>query len=154
MAKFKHVYDRTYNSLIEAGADPRTAKKYAGQAYNEFVQQQIISSRRPSGGNPYSRVSAGLNTATGGAIGTDYVQQFKDSQAAQLETTRQQQAVTKKKVSTEIAAQPALQVIKQKRKSLVEMEAKALTRKTGRRALLTSAPGGGSGFYGGYFNGK
>jgi len=50
--------------------------------------------------------------------------------------------------------QPELQAIKQKRKSLVEMEAKALTRKTGRRALLTSAPGGGSGFYGGYFNGK
>jgi hypothetical protein len=50
--------------------------------------------------------------------------------------------------------QPDIQQIRQKRKSLVEMEAKALTRKTGRRALLTSAPGGGSGFYGGYFNGK
>jgi len=50
--------------------------------------------------------------------------------------------------------QPDIQQIRQKRKSLVEMEAKALTRKTGRRALLTSAPGGGSGFFGGYFNGK
>ena len=59
-----------------------------------------------------------------------------------------------KKIDTEIKAQPALQEIRRKRQSLVEMEAKALTRKTGRRALLTSAPGGGSGFYGGYFNGK
>jgi hypothetical protein len=50
--------------------------------------------------------------------------------------------------------QPDIQQLRQKRKSLIEMEAKALTRKTGRRALLTSAPGGGSGFYGGYFDGK
>ena len=50
--------------------------------------------------------------------------------------------------------QPDIQQLRQKRKSLIEMEAKALTRKTGRRALLTSAPGGGSGFYGGYFDVK
>jgi len=56
-------------------------------------------------------------------------------------------------LDTEIKKQPELQAIKQRRKSLVELEAKTLTKKTGRRALLTS-PAGGSGFYGGYFNGK
>jgi hypothetical protein len=56
-------------------------------------------------------------------------------------------------LDTEIKKQPGLQAIKQKRKSLIGLEAKTLTKKTGRRALLTS-PAGGSGFYGGYFNGK
>lgn len=147
------AYNRTYKSLIQAGADPRTAKVYASRAYSQAAQKMMAFGRRSPGGNVFSRTSAALSKATGGAVGTDYVQQFKESQAAQAEAIGQQQAATEKKVSTEIAAQPALQAIKQKRKSLVEMEAAALTRKTGRRALLTSAPGGG-GFFGGYFNGK
>jgi len=53
----------------------------------------------------------------------------------------------------EIKVRPGLQAIKQNRKSLVQLEAKTISRKTGRRALLTS-PAGGSGFYGGYFDGK
>tara|TARA_R110000796_G_C14213072_1_gene393535 strand:+ start:41 stop:451 length:411 start_codon:yes stop_codon:yes gene_type:complete len=59
--------------------------------------------------------------------------------------------IKRAEVKTEIAKQPELQAIKQRRKSLVELEAKTLTKKTGRRALLTS-PAGGSGFFGGYFN--
>ena len=59
--------------------------------------------------------------------------------------------IKRAEVKTEIAKQPELQAIKQKRKSLVELEAKTLSKKTGRRALLTS-PAGGSGFFGGYFN--
>lgn len=59
--------------------------------------------------------------------------------------------IKRAEVKTEIAKQPELQAIKQRRKSLVELEAKTLSKKTGRRALLTS-PAGGSGFFGGYFN--
>ena len=78
---------------------------------------------------------------------------FRGAYIASLAISRIPQ-LARASLDTEIKKQPELQAIKQRRKSLVEMEAKALTRKTGRRALLTSAPGGGSGFYGGYFNGK
>ena len=61
--------------------------------------------------------------------------------------------IKRAEVKTEIKKQPELQAIKQRRKSLVELEAKTLTKKTGRRALLTSSAGG-SGFFGGYFNDK
>ena len=109
---------------------------------------------------------SGANTASlsgssslGTLIAPNVVESVAKAKAKEAYSKGQTQVNTmvsgvEKKIDTEIKAQPALQEIKRKRQSLVEMEAKALTRKTGRRALLTSAPGGGSGFYGGYFNGK
>lgn len=155
MAKaLPYIYTQTYDKLIKAGADERTAKEYGRQAYSDYVQEQAaLRMRGGRGRDPFSRASSLVSRATGGAAGTDYVQQFKDAQRSAVDTAQQKAAETEKKVTTEVQVQPALQEIKRKRQSLVEMEAKALTRKTGRRALLTSPPGGG-GFFGGYFNGR
>lgn len=155
MAKKPHfIYTITYNKLIEAGADERTAEEYGRQAHSDWYQKRAaLDARSSRGRDPFSRASSLVSKATGGAAGTDYVQQFKDAQRSAVDRLEQKAAETEKKVTTEVQAQPALQEIKRKRQSLVEMEAKALTRKTGRRALLTSPPGGG-GFFGGYFNGR
>ena len=155
MAKaLPYIYTQTYDKLIKAGADERTAEEYGRQAHSDWYQKRAaLDARSSRGRDPFSRASSLVSKATGGAAGTDYVQQFKDAQRSAVDRLEQKAAETEKKVTTEVQAQPALQEIKRKRQSLVEMEAKALTRKTGRRALLTSPPGGG-GFFGGYFNGR
>ena len=128
------IPEAVYQDAEKAGVDPRTIEAYRKQAAVTLAEANTV---RKKASKP-------------GMVGSLYTQKLKDLAS----TVGAQAAELSKKVKTDAEQQPALQKIKQKRKSLVEMEAKALTRKTGRRALLTSTPGGGSGFYGGYFNGK
>jgi len=56
------------------------------------------------------------------------------------------------RLRTEAAIQPELRQIRERRAQAAKEQAKVLSRQTGRRALLAS-PGGGRGFFGGYFKG-
>ncbi len=127
------IPESVYQDAAKAGVDPRTIESYREQAAVTLAEARDVQgkSQKPGmTGSLYKKKLENLAFTVG-------------AQAAELG----------KKVTTDIEQQPALQEIKRKRQSLVEMEAKALTRKTGRRALLTSAPGG-VGFFGGYFNGR
>ena len=128
------IPEAAYQDAAKAGVDPRTIEAYREQAAVTLAEARAVQGK----------------ASEPGAVGSLYTQKLKDLES----TVGARAAELGKKVTTDAEQQPALQEIKRKRQSLVEMEAKALTRKTGRRALLTSAPGGGSGFYGGYFNGK
>jgi hypothetical protein len=127
------IPEAVYQDAEKAGVDPRTIEAYRKQAAVTLAEAKVV---RKKASQP-------------GMVGSLYTQKLKDLAS----TVGVQAAELSKKVKTDTEQQPALQEVKQKRKSLVQAEAKALTRKTGRRALLTS-PAGGSGFYGGYFNGK
>ena len=127
------IPESVYQDAEKAGVDSRTIKAYRKQAAVTLAEAWDVQKK----------------ASKPGGVGAVYKQKLKDLAS----TVGVQAAELSKKVKTDTEQQPVLQEIKQKRKSLVQAEAKALTRKTGRRALLTS-PGGGSGFYGGYFNGK
>ena len=127
------IPEAVYQDAAKAGVDPRTIEAYKKQAVVTLAEARAVQEK----------------ASKPGAVGSLYTQKLKDLAS----TVGVQAAELSKKVKTDTEQQPVLQEVKQKRKTLVQMEAKALTRNTGRRALLTS-PGGGSGFYGGYFNGK
>jgi hypothetical protein len=127
------IPEAVYQDAEKAGVDPRTIEAYKKQAAVTLAEARAVQGK----------------ASKPGAVGSLYKKRLEDLAS----TVGAQAAELSKKVKTDTEQQPVLQEVKQKRKSLVQAEAKALTRKTGRRALLTS-PGGGSGFYGGYFNGK
>ena len=157
------------DELRAAGADERTVDELSlgfqkayyqgGMALSQAVGVGVASLKGNSFKSGANTASLSGSSSLGTLIAPNVVESVAKAKAKEAYSKGQTQVNTmvsgvEKKIDTEIKAQPALQEIKRKRQSLVEMEAKALTRKTGRRALLTSAPGGGSGFYGGYFNGK
>lgn len=127
------IPEAVYQDAAKAGVDPRTIEAYKKQAAVTLAEARDVQGK----------------ASKPGMVGAVYKKRLEELAS----TVGAQAAELGKKVTTDIEQQPALQEIKRKRQSLVEMEAKALTRKTGRRALLTSAPGG-VGFFGGYFNGR
>ena len=140
---------KTFSNLSKAGSDPRTIRSLTMRSMFQRAEDEL-GTRQAKLGDKYV-----YRSLTGAILGGFNSQLGKEQLASEKrgeDAGIRQQAIAKQ-VQTEIEAQPSLQGIKQKRKSLVELEAKAMARKTGRRALLTSAPGGG-GFFGGYFNGR
>ena len=165
------------SAVFENVGDPVTSYA-AGKGYKPYTEQQTedlftkkYKSELAKVGQPEltKAIAAGSDPRSVEALKTSLVSAYKTPEISRVggkaqhisgkikareKAVAEQTQEAKNILIGDADVQPGIQQIRQKRKSLVQMEAKALTRKTGRRALLTSAPGGGSGFYGGYFNGK
>lgn len=174
----KDIDPKIAAAVFDRVGDPVTRYAFGGKMYRNYTEQQTADlfakkykSELAKIGQPEleKAIAAGSDPRSVESLKEDLLSAYTTPQIKRTggkaqhisaKVKAREKAVaeqTQKAKSTLIGdadVQPGIQKIRQKRKSLVQMEAKALTRKTGRRALLTSAPGGGSGFYGGYFNGK
>jgi len=165
------IYQRELERLMRSGADPRTASALAVQAYRAYNQRRYAQYRslvsRGSSGASMFRTSAmsagmtggGMTRPGGGTVATitpqiapkvttsaELTAQKQEAEARQAEKAKQEQ------IQNEISLQPGIQKRRAKRQSMLRLETQALRRRTGRRALLESRPGG-VGFFGGYFKG-
>jgi hypothetical protein len=165
-------------AVFDRVGDPVTRYAHGGKMYRNYTKQQTADlfakkykSELAKVGQPEltEAIAAGSDPRSVEALKTSLIsayttpavsrvggkaQHISGRVKAREKAVAEQTQKAKNILIGDTDVQPDIQQLRQKRKGLIEMEAKALTRKTGRRALLTSAPGGGSGFYGGYFDGK
>ncbi len=165
-------------AVFDRVGDPVTRYAHGGKMYRNYTKQQTADlfakkykSELAKVGQPEltEAIAAGSDPRSVEALKTSLIsayttpavsrvggkaQHISSRVKAREKAVAEQTQKAKNILIGDADVQPDIQQLRQKRKGLIEMEAKALTRKTGRRALLTSAPGGGSGFYGGYFDGK
>lgn len=154
-----------YTTRYRYTRDPKTGKMKA-TPYRQLVSQagsvfEAIETASPE------QTEALQNIVKAKEAGAD-PRQFRTS-LDQMGTTAEQAALVgtidvnrgqvtflnkdlQERLRTEAAIQPELRQVRERRAQAAKEQAKVLSRQTGRRALLAS-PGGGRGFFGGYFKG-
>lgn len=145
--------DYYFQSLLNVGADPRSATALAADYAKRYTQARLAYNRA----RYYKRRSS---RGWGALSKVRSVFGLKDSYAQMAQVSKdfattmaEQRQLAQERIKTEIETQPLIQQKKERRKKVTERIVQSMEGSRGKAALLES-PRGGRGFFGGYFEGQ